>query len=260
MKKTIFALSFLYFIFVCPAFSIIKNIVYSQSFDSSQIFTLSVDLVEEDVFISQIYGDEISVEISSNNLNLIPKVELDDEVLSIKTGKKIKTTGSHISVYIYIPQDWRPDLIDLHTVSGNIDAQNLSSIDAIKVYTVSGNINSSNSTSDYLQLSSTSGKIVSQKTSAQYFRIDTTSGNIFCELNHEPFAQSSITSVSGKIQVYYPQNADFESSFKSLSGTIKIDGTKYSKALTSSLYSTFGNGGSIILFDTVSGSIELKSY
>ena len=49
------------------AFADPKNIVYNEAFDFSAIENLDISLTYENLQISRIYGDEIVIEIGSNN-------------------------------------------------------------------------------------------------------------------------------------------------------------------------------------------------
>ena len=71
---------------------------------------------------------------------------------------------------------------------------------------ISGRTDISACTTEYLNASSVSGSLTLQKISAGYFDINNVSGNTFIELENAFEAKSRVTSVSGKIQVYYKKN------------------------------------------------------
>ena len=208
MKKSVLLVAAL--LFSLPLFADSKNIVYNESFEFSQIDSLEILLSYENLKISQIYGDEIVVEIGSNNIKKIPEVTLEQDelysTLKISTTAKKVLLGTNCTVYLYLPQDFLADQMSISLVSGNLQADILRSQNALFVNNISGRTDISESTTEYLKASSVSGNIKIQKLSASYFEMDSISGNIFIELEKAMEAKSRITSVSGKIQVYYKKN------------------------------------------------------
>ncbi len=210
MKKLRLALIVSIFLSALPLFADSKNIVYNESFDFQTIDSVNIFLTYENLKISQIYGDEIVVEIGSNNIKKIPRVQVEEDGLfcSLKIESTVKkaSLGNSCTVYLYLPQDFLPDLIDISMVSGNLSADLIRSQNQIKVANVSGRTDIACSTSDFLNVSSVSGNITLQKVSAGYFDIGNTSGNVFVELEELIQAKSKISTISGKIQVYYKKN------------------------------------------------------
>ena len=208
MKKTFILLTFL--LFSLPLVAKTKNLVYSNSFDAFEIETVQISLTYEDLKITQIYGDEISIEISSNNNKLVPEVSLisDDSSNLLKITSTVTRTkpGNKCTVYVYIPQDFVADTFFISLVSGNLQADFLSAQNNLSVSNVSGRTDISKLSTDFLQLSSVSGNITAQKLSDSFFQISNVSGSTFIELENPLLAKSSITSVTGKIQVYYKKN------------------------------------------------------
>ena len=223
MKKRTPALLVLIFLLCVPAFADSKNLVYNESFDFKDIDSLKISLSYEHLKISQIYGDEIVIEIGSNNRKKIPQVELVQEdfctTLEIKTIVKKVTFGTNCTVYLYLPQDFLPDLIDISMVSGNLLADILRSQNELKLANVSGRTDIASSITDFLNASSVSGNITLQKVSAGYFSIENVSGNVFVELEDQILAKSNISTISGKIQVYHKNN---ESPFTDDSPELKV--------------------------------------
>ena len=211
MKKLFIVLSLLFF--TLPFFADAKNIVYNNSFDYKNINTLSISLTCENLKISRIYGDEIVVEIGSNNIKKIPEVvieqpeqEEDFSTLKITSVNKRSPLGFNCTVYVYLPQDFYAQQISISNMSGNIQADILNTQDAIYISNMSGRTDIAASSCDYLSASSVSGNLTLQKISTGYFDIKNVSGNTFLELENTIEAKSRVTSVSGKIQVYYKKN------------------------------------------------------
>lgn len=208
MKKACGFLVTLFFSFVL--FADAKNIVYNNSFDFKNIDSLEISLKQENLKITRIYGEEIVVEIGSNNIKHVPQVLLEQDefssVLKITSPQKRAKTGTNCTVYIYLPQDFVPETIDISLVSGNLLSEALYSENAISLKNVSGRIDTASCKTDYCTASAVSGNLTLQKVNAGYLDITNNSGNTFIELEKAVEAKSRVTSVSGKIQVYYKKN------------------------------------------------------
>ena len=120
MKKLILLL--FPFLLSLPLFAEPKNIVYNEAFDFSVIENLDISLTYENLQISRIYGDEIVIEIGSNNIKKIPDVLVQDQTLKIISKEQKSSRGYKCSVYVYLPQDFIAQTIELHNVSGTITA------------------------------------------------------------------------------------------------------------------------------------------
>ena len=213
-KAFLFGLAALCFFCAGPAFADSKNIVYSQAFAIADITDLKLSLDYEELRINQIYGDEISIEIGCNNLNKIPVVQLDEGVLSVQTpavhkGKKAAkaNAGTVCTVYIYLPQDFMPDTINISMNSANLMAEVLRSSTAITVSSTSGRIDLMESLTESLTVKNVTGNTTLQKIKVDYFDLSSTSGLIFAELAQAPLASCRIKNQTGKVQLYYPKDA-----------------------------------------------------
>lgn len=213
-KAFLFGLAALCFFCAGPAFADSKNIVYSQVFSIAEITDLKISLDYEELRISQIYGDEISIEIGCNNLNKIPVVQLEEGVLSVQTpavhkGKKAAkaNAGTVCTVYIYLPQDFMPDTITISMNSTNLIAEVLRSSTAITVSSISGRIDLMESHTESLTVKNESGNTTLQKIKVDYFDLRSTSGLIFAELAQAPLASCIIKNQTGRVQLYYPKDA-----------------------------------------------------
>ena len=245
MKKLLILLIFLLFSF--PLFADAKNIVYNNSFDFQKIDSIDISLTYENLKISQIYGDEIVVEIGSNNKKKIPEVLLEQDelncVLTIASTVKKSTLGNSCTVYLYLPQDFLAEHISISLVSGNLQSDILKAQNALFIKNISGRTDIAGCSTDYLSATAVSGNLTIQKIATGYFDINNTSGNIFLELENKLEAKSRVTSVSGKIQIYYKKDC-----FASLAITNKKN------------ESPFLDDSSELLISTVSGKVESVAY
>ena len=208
MKKALIFLTILFF--TSPVFSDAKNIVYNESFDYHNIDSLKINLTCENLKLTRIYGEEIVVEIGSNNIKKLPVVALDQAddsaTLTITSTVKKASVGFNATVYVYLPQDFLPDEISISNASGNIQTEALVSLNKIDIKNVSGRTDVAGINTDFLSASAVSGNITLQKVSAGYFDLNNVSGNVFAELEKAFEARSKITTISGRIQVYYKKN------------------------------------------------------
>ena len=223
-----------------------KNIVYSNTFDFSTIDSLNISLTYENLKVSRIYGDEIIVEIGSNNIKKIPDVIIQEETLIIQSKEQKVVRGNKCTVYIYLPQDFNAQSIELHNVSGNISADILQAQNAVLISNVSGRTDINTCKTELFTVTSVSGNNTLQKITADYFELSATSGHIFAELEQAPLASSMISNISGKTQLYYPKDSNLEII------AFSIAGTNYHKSI--------GTDGPQLSITSVSGKIEVVEY
>ena len=248
MIKKFFFLSLILFS-ALPLFADAKNIVYKENFDFDRIESLEISLTYENLQISRIYGDEIVVEIGSNNRNKIPKVSVQDDALQIKNDNQKARLGDKCTVYVYLPQDFHAQGITIQNVSGNITADILQAQNGVVVGNVSGRTDINACQTELFTVMSVSGNSTLQKVSADYFEFSATSGNIFVELEQAPQATSMISNISGKTQLYYPKDSDFQIITFSILGSIKTSDSTKKIA-----------GGPQLTISSVSGRIETVAY
>lgn len=259
MKKHI-ALLFT-FLLSLPLFADPKNIVYNEAFDFSAIENLDISLTYENLQISRIYGEEIVIEIGSNNIKKIPQVTVQDETLRIISKEQKTSRGNKCNVYVYLPQDFSINEIKLHNESGSISADILQAQNAVLISNVSGRTDIASCQTELYKATSVSGNITLQKIAVDFFDFSSTSGTIFAELEQTPLASSKITNTSGKSQLYYPKSSNFEFSAFTVSGSIKTPDSDSNKKNAGTNYqSIIGTGGPQLSISSVSGKIEITAY
>lgn len=242
-----------------PLFADSKNLVYSNTFDFVDIDCVEISLVYENLQVSRIYGDEIVVEIGSNNIKKVPEVSVDDYRLKIISKEEKVRLGDKCTVYIYLPQDFNAQEITINNVSGNISADILEAQNGVLINNVSGRTDINACKTELFTAISVSGNITLQKINADYFELASTSGNIFAQLEQASLATSQITNISGKTQLYYPKASDFEITAFTISGSIK-DNSSNKTNTGISYHKTIGSGGSQLSITSVSGKVELVEF
>ena len=130
-----------------------------------------------------------------------------------------------------------------------ITADILQAQNGVVVGNVSGRTDINACQTELFTVMSVSGNSTLQKVSADYFEFSATSGNIFVELEQAPQATSMISNVSGKTQLYYPKDSDFQIITFSISGSIKTSDSTKKIA-----------GGPQLTISSVSGRSETVAY
>ena len=247
MKKHI-ALLFI-FLLSLPLFADPKNIVYNEAFDFSAIENLDISLSYENLQISRIYGEEIVIEIGSNNIKKIPQVTVQDETLRIISTEQKTSRGNKCNVYVYLPQDFSINEIKLQNESGSISADILQAQKAVLISNVNGRTDIATCQTELYKATSVSGNITLQKIAVDFFDFSSTSGTIFAELEQTPLATSGITNISGKSQLYIPKDSNLTYKTFSISG----------KITNNSIDSTNPEAPQVTI-SSVSGKIEVREY
>ncbi len=273
-----------------------RNVVFRESWNTAEIHEISTELSSEELEISPIYGDEVTVEISSNNMRKTPEVSFGDGVLSIKSQNKLASfSGLRIKVKIFIPHGFVPDTINVETASGDIDVEDVSAgtftvraasgsveIEDVTVFgeislrASSGSVEADNVTASRIDLNSSSGKISIEDSECEFlygktasggisakeilvdsFEISSSSGGISLSLLNEPKAESEISSSSGKINLRIPRAAAFSVSVSSVSGNFSDKINGDTFRPRGEFHSDYNGGGAEIKLSSTSGGISL---
>ena len=149
-------------------------------------------------------------------------------------------------------QELRANELDIETVSGRIDAEDLNFAREAEVDSVSGSIALSTSSSGELTVETTSGSIDVTADTLDSLELSTVSGNVTAAVNLLR-QESNIETISGKIELYLPEDIAFTTQATTVSGQFCSD----------LLYTTTGNtylcghGSPALELKTTSGNIAL---
>jgi lia operon protein LiaG len=218
---------------------------------SSDVSVFSTD--EEDVKI-HFYGRSA---LKSNKA--LPKLitNLEGSKLKIEIEyPRVLFYNANVVLDVYIPQDYRENII-IDTVSADVDISNLD-INNFQCKTVSGDLRIESLGSDNLTLKTTSGNINILDILGN-LKVDSVSGNV--NVGYKVFTQDiDIKTISGKVKIDLPQNAEFYLKTNTVSGEVvtKFPITIISFNKLNQLEGTVGTGDNRIIVDTVSGSIYLN--
>ncbi|MHA1194439.1 MAG: DUF4097 family beta strand repeat-containing protein [Promethearchaeota archaeon] len=188
---------------------------------SSNVSVFSTE--EEDV---KIHFHGISAAESEKKLpELITNIEGSQLKIEIEYPKALFYNANlFLDVYVpqddvYVPQDYLEN-VSIDTVSADVDISNLD-IKNIQCKTVSGELRIESLGSDHLTLKTTSGNINILDILGD-LKIDSVSGNVNVE--YEVFAQDiNIKTISGKVKIGLPENAEFYLKTNTVSGEVDTD-------------------------------------
>lgn len=260
MKKKVFFLILLISSFYISAQDLNPDsLVYKEDFSVSDIKTLKFNLTFENLITDVFYGDEITVEIYSNNLIKTPVVSVAGTSLSISSTKQKNTPGDLCTVVVYIPKKHTFESVSISNNKGSINLESINVFDYIKISTTSGNIKLSNSNTSYLNAKTQSGNIKLNSQVLDYFETSTQSGEISINLLDSPYGKSFAKTESGNITLKLPSYADYNLELKSKNGSFWDVKNNSNEQLKRTLYKKINSGGVIIHAETKSGNIYLQS-
>jgi len=256
-------------------FGLEPNLISSQAFKNIQ--NLQLNLYSENISISNFYGDEVLVELYSNNKKILPELQNDDATIFIKSDINNSSPADYCNVKIYIPEDKTFETVSvicesgnifieqinseemiLKTKSGTIKAQEISTPSEIIVSSTSGTIDISKIETETMSASSITGSIYISSCTAEYFDAATDSGFIDITLQRPQKACSYLKSVSGDIQISIGEKAGFDLIVFSNSGTFRDEINNLRLASRKEYRNSYFDGGAELQVSTTSGNITLK--
>jgi len=221
---------------------------------SSDVSVFSTD--EEDIKI-HFYGRS-ALKSEKALPKLITNLEGSKLKIEIKYPKAVFyiRLNANVVLDVYIPQDYRENII-IDTVSADVDISNLD-INNFQCKTVSGDLRIESLGSDSLTLKTTSGNI-NMLDILGNLKVDSVSGDI--NVGYRVFDNNvDIKTISGKVKIDLPQNAEFYLKTNTVSGEVvtKFPITIISFNKMNQLEGTVGTGDNSIIIDTVSGDIYIN--
>lgn len=254
MKKS---LIFLMALLIPGLFYAQSSIVAQEYYKMDKIKTIHAELSYESIRVEQIYGDEVTVEISSNNSRKIPDFDVENGELYIHSVRRY-ALGDRCIVYLYIPQDMKCESIDFSLASGDIIIRDLSAenislqsasgdihcesinaenefsaralsgdviikrIDAGKISTkaTSGDIEIVTINADEVTAATASGDIDISQAGTEYLSCSSASGSIACVKTTCDFFD--LRSASGNIALKLTKQPEAESSITTTSGDVRL--------------------------------------
>ncbi len=255
----------------------------SKTFEPSEISSIEVDLVSDDLNIIPTTKGDITIhfygEVSTNVKRNIP------ELVAYKTGEKLYVEVSkspdifiglnirRTTVDIYIPQIMLEDM-DINVVSGDIKIDGLQA-DEIVVDSTSGDMKLDKISSEKIRIESTSGDVVVREykgdidvsntsgdvslisgTENEDIFVKSVSGDILIE--QEGISDIDIRVTSGDVRISLPRGSEFKLDASTLSGEIEYDfELKIESSSRRNLEGYIGDSAYRIIVNTTSGDITV---
>lgn len=274
MKK--FPTVFLTLLFPVFLFAVEQNLIVSNAF--SAVTNIDFYLSYEDITLENIYGDEILLEIYSNDNHKIPQINQQEETISLTSAKISKLYSSdYCHIKVYIPYELQLSNLRISTLSGKIDfqkisaeeislktkegkiqGQNLLAISNISIQSEKGNIDINAVTSETVSGTSTNGSIYFSLLKADYFDFLSTKGLIEINLQTPPKASSYVKTKTGDIEISIQEKSGFDLIVFSTNGIFK-DEINNSRFSPRNIYqNSYFGGGAELHISSFSGNVLLK--
>ena len=236
-----------------------------KTFDIDQLGEIYIHSVSSDVSVFSTEEEDIKIHFYGRSAlksekalpKLITNLEGSKLKIEIEYPKVLfYWAAADVLLDIYIPRDYRDNVI-IDAVSADVDISNLD-INNFKCKTVSGDLKIKSLGSDNLTINTASGDVNIVDFSGN-LKADLVSGDI--DVGYRVFDNNvDIKTISGKVKIDLPQNAEFYLKTNTVSGEVvaKFPITIISFNKMNQLEGTVGTGDNSIIIDTVSGDIYLN--
>ena len=240
-----------------------NSIDEAKTFGIDQLKEIYIHSVSSDVSVFSTDEEDIKIHFYGRSAlkseKALPKLitNLEGNKLKIEIEyPKVLFYNATVVLDVYIPQDYAGN-INIDAVSADVDISNLD-INNFQCKTVSGDLRIESLGSDNLTLKTTSGDVNIMDFSGN-LKADSVSGDI--NVGYGVFENNiDIKTISGKVKIDLPQNAEFYLKTNTVSGEVvaKFPITIISFNKMNQLEGTVGTGDNRIIIDTVSGDIYLN--
>lgn len=236
-----------------------------RTFGIDQLKEVYIHTVSSDVSVFP--TDEEDIKIHFYGRSALKSEKALPKLITNLKGNKLKIeieypkvlfswAAADVLLDIYIPRDYRDNVI-IDVVSAEVDISNLD-IDNFQCKTVSGDLKIKSLDSDNLTLKTVSGDVSIMNFTGN-LKADLVSGDI--DVGYKFFDNNvDIKTISGKVTIDLPQNAEFYLKTNTVSGEVvaKFPITMISFNKMNQLEGTVGTGDNSIIIDTVSGDIYIN--
>ena len=233
------------------------------TFGIDQLKEIYIHSVSSDVSVFSTDEEDIKINFYSRSTlrseKPLPKLitNLEGSKLKIEIKyPKVVFYNAKVVLDVYIPQDYRESII-IDTASADVDISNLH-LNNFLCKTASGDLRIESLDSDNLTLNNASGDVDIVDFSGN-LKADLVSGDI--DVGYKVFDNNvDIKTISGKVKIDLPQNAEFYLKTNTVSGEVvaRFPITIISFNKMNQLEGTVGIGDNRIIVDTVSGDIYLN--
>ena len=235
------------------------------TFGIDQLKEIYIHSVSSDVSVFSTDEEDIKINFYSRSTlkseKALPKLitNLEGSKLKIEIKyPKVIFYNTNVVLDVYIPQDYRESII-IYTASADVDISNLD-LNNFLCKTASGDLRIESLGSNNLTLNTASGDVDIVDFSGN-LKADLVSGDI--DVGYRVFDNNvDIKTISGKVKIDLPQNAEFYLKTNTVSGEVvaKFPITIISFNKMNQLEGTVGTGDNRIIIDTVSGDIYINKF
>lgn len=237
-----------------------------RTFGIDQLKEIYIHTVSSDVSVFP--TDEEDIKIHFYGRSALKSEKALPKLITNLKGNKLKieikypkvvfywAVTANVVLDVYIPRYYRDNVI-IDVVSAEVDISNLD-IDNFQCKTVSGDLKVKSLDSDNLTLKTVSGDVNIMNFTGN-LKADLVSGDI--DVGYKFFDNNvDIKTISGKVTIDLPQNAEFYLKTNTVSGEVvaKFPITMISFNKMNQLEGTVGTGDNSIIIDTVSGDIYIN--
>lgn len=235
-----------------------NDVDIERVFDADQVESIDVTTVSKNITLYKSSGSEVKLHLHGQSnidneiMEFTSEIREDKLVVEVKRKEMISIGFSFIEdvkLDIYVPSNFYKN-INLKSTSGEITVEEIN-VDRLEMKTVSGNIDGNNLYTDFSNLETTSGDMMLRDFKGEV-KVKTISGNLFIDYK-ELTGKAKINTTSGDIELKIPEGSALTSIFDSVSGDFNSN-----IALTRmGNVSSYGDDGSEIRVKTVSGNYTL---
>lgn len=255
MKKTFFVL--LFSVIFSSLFAQNKTLVTREYFEYDNIKHLEIYMKTEQLEVKKYTGEDILVEVYSNNSKTCPSFSTADQTLTITSCKADFSYPIYCKVEVYVPVNFIPETITIENTKGDSELKLLKAKDDFNFTTETGKVIFNSISSQQFNIKSVTSDINYKNLSCNSFYISTVSGNIDISLSSNVIL-SKIQSDSGNIKFTYDKKSNLEFLIYSEKPL-----TRNQNSYKTNLYynpaqdASFMISGDSVTLDTKKGSVEL---
>ncbi len=255
MKKLLIALFCLLNLFAASA---AENIIFESTYPIDNISKFEIGLSYENLYIESYFGSEISIQVDSNNIKMLPEIILTNEKLLLKSKNTKFKKADYCKIKIFLPKEYSSKIISASTTKGLIQASDISALSLLKFSSVSGSIFAKNVSAPDLEIFTFSGMIQTDILNTDFFSITSDSGAVEVSLLSSPSAFSEIINSTGPVSLFLPDDACIQLSANTNTGKISDDINKTLLFSKNKYLMPFGKDGPSLNIKTNSGNIRIN--
>lgn len=206
-KKILLSLLFLLFSSIC---TYSKTLITREYIPCEEISFIEINLNNEELVIQKYTGEDLLIEIYSNNSNIIPDFSVKNRIFNVSSKNLEFIDPIYCKVEVYVPVNFNPESIDIKNLYGISIISSIKAKDDFYFYTQTGSVRLNSITCSNFRCFSITSDINYENLNCDSFYLSTFSGNINLSLKNNTYILSSILSQTGNIKISYNEKATFQ--------------------------------------------------